>query len=61
VISDVAMHVVNCPAGVNLRVRLYREAKPDSHIYEKKLDPTSVTPALFQKKNHFHSGKISFK
>lgn len=39
---DVAVHVVNCPAGVNLRVRLYRESEPDSHIYEKKLDANSV-------------------
>jgi len=44
---DVAVHVVNCPAGVNLRVRLYREAEPDSHIYEKKLDPTSVPQHYF--------------
>ncbi|CAB3359921.1 Hypothetical predicted protein [Cloeon dipterum] len=44
---DVAVHVVNCPSGVNLRLRLYREADPDSHIYEKKLEPSSVPQHYF--------------
>jgi hypothetical protein len=45
--SDVAVHVVNCPSGVNLRVRLYRENEPDSHIFEKKLEPSTVPQHYF--------------
>ncbi|XP_059482709.1 BOS complex subunit NOMO3 [Neocloeon triangulifer] len=44
---DVAVHVVNCPTGVNLRVRLYRESEPDGHIFEKKLEPSTVPQHYF--------------
>jgi len=44
---DVAVHVVNCPTGVNLRLRLYRESEPDGHIFEKKLEPSTVPQHYF--------------